>query len=406
MDMCMHPLLINKRILLGVTGGIAAYKSADLARRLREAGAIVRVVMTPHAKEFITPLTMQAVSGHSVHMDLFDLNAEAAMGHIELARWADAICIAPATADFIARFIHGEADDLLTTICLASKMPIVVAPAMNQGMWKNTLTQDNVQALVAKGIHIFGPAEGNQACGDVGPGRMLEALELVDRLAQLFATGSLSGKHVLITAGPTREFIDPVRYMSNMSSGKMGYALASAARDAGARVTLISGPASLDKPDRIECVDVVSAEEMYHAVMVRVEDCDIFLSVAAVADYGCETIASQKIAKTEATLTLTLKRNPDIVSHVANLKKRPFVIGFAAETEHLLKKARAKFAAKKLDMLIANQVGSDQAFEQDDNAVVVLVNNVECEFARMPKHQLARELIALIAKEVMKWKKS
>lgn len=396
----MKKVLINKRILLGVTGGIAAYKSADLTRRLREAGAEVRVVMTPHAKEFITPLTMQAVSGNPVHDELFDLKAEAAMGHIELARWADVILIAPASADFMARLIHGEANDLLTTLCLAAKSPIAVAPAMNQGMWKNTRTQENAQAIVTKGIHVFGPAEGSQACGDVGPGRMLEPLELVERLASIFTPGSLSGKHVLITAGPTREAIDPVRYITNASSGKMGYALASAAIEAGAQVTLISGPVSLEAPDRAACIPVVTAQQMYDVVMQHVSKCDIFLSVAAVADYHCTLIAPEKIKKTADTLTLTFARNPDILAAVAALPKRPYVIGFAAETENLLVQARSKLTAKKLDMIIANQVGSTVGFEQDENAAVILTQNKQQEFAKMHKQKLARELIAFISKEV------
>ncbi|MEO8402322.1 MAG: bifunctional phosphopantothenoylcysteine decarboxylase/phosphopantothenate--cysteine ligase CoaBC [Gammaproteobacteria bacterium] len=395
-----NQLLINKRILLGVTGGIAAYKSADLTRRLREAGAMVRVVMTEHAKEFITPLTMQAVSGQPVHDDLFDLKAEAAMGHIDLARWADVVLVAPATADFMARFLQGQANDLLTTLCLATKAPVAIAPAMNQGMWKNTLTQENAQALLQKGIHIFGPGEGNQACGDVGPGRMLEPLAIIERLTTLFATGSLSGKHVVITAGPTREAIDPVRYISNASSGKMGFALAEAAQEAGARVTLISGPVSLAKPDRVESFDVVSAKEMHALVMEKMTDCDIFLSVAAVADYHCKTIAPHKMTKTAETLTLTLTRNPDIVASVAALPERPFVIGFAAETEQLMEKANAKLIHKKLDMIIANQVGDKMVFDQDENTVIVITPNYQQEFPTMSKRHLARELIALIAKEV------
>ncbi len=396
----MKNLLINKRILLGVTGGIAAYKSADLARRLRDAGAIVRVVMTPHAKEFITPLTLQAVSGHPVHDALFDLKAEAAMGHIELARWADAILVAPASANFMARLLQGEASDLLTTVCLAAKSLIALAPAMNQGMWKNTLTEKNVQGIRAKGIHLFGPAEGSQACGDVGPGRMLEPLELVDRLTGLFNTGSLSGRHMLITAGPTREAIDPVRYITNASSGKMGYALAAAAMEAGARVTLVSGPVSLSCPDRVEYIPVISAEDMYAAVMAHVNRCDIFLSVAAVADYRCKTVAPQKMAKTDETLTLTFERTPDIVKTVAALPNRPYVIGFAAETENVVPNAQAKLSNKKLDMIIANQVGHALGMEQDDNTVVVLTKNGQQAFANMQKQKLARELIDLIAKEV------
>lgn len=393
----MKQSLINKRILLGVTGGIAAYKSADLARRLREAGATVRVVMTEHAKEFITPLTMQAVSGHPIHDELFDVKAEAAMGHIELARWADAVLIAPATADFIARLMRGEADDLLTTLCLATRAPIAVAPAMNQVMWKNTLTQENVQALTAKGLHVFGPAEGDQACGEVGPGRMLEPLELVERLTAIFATGSLHGYRVLVTAGPTREAIDPVRYLTNASSGKMGYALAAAASEAGAEVTLISGPVTLACPDRVKCIGVISAQQMYEAVMQHAAACDIFLSVAAVSDYRCSTVAPQKIAKTKEIFTLTLERNPDILASVAALQPRPYVIGFAAETENVIAHAKAKLINKNLDMIIANQVGDQIGFEQDENAVVVLTKDKQQEFTKMHKQKLARELIAFIA---------
>lgn len=393
----MNKFLVNKQIILGVTGGIAAYKSADLVRRLREAGADVRVVMTAHAKEFITPLTMQAVSGNSVHDELFDLKAEAAMGHIELARWADAIVVAPATADFMARLLNGEANDLLTTLCIAAKAPLVLAPAMNQAMWKNTLTQRNAQALQDKGVHLFGPSEGSQACGDVGPGRMLEPLEIVARLEGIFATQMFSGKHVVITAGPTRENIDPVRYISNASSGKMGYALAEAAVEAGARVTLISGPVNLLKPSRVKVIDVVSAQEMLDAVMEQMSDCDIFISVAAVADYRCKQVATQKIAKTAGTLTLELERNPDIVASVAKLSPRPIVIGFAAETHDLLNKAKAKFENKKLDMIIANQVESGLGIGSDENAVTVLWKNGQQEFPLMGKRKLARELMEFIA---------
>lgn len=392
--------LINKQIILGVTGGIAAYKSADLARRLRKAGAVVRVVMTAKAKEFITPLTMQAVSGNPVHDDLFDLQAEAAMGHIELARWADAIIVAPATAGFIARLAHGEANDLLSTLCLATDAPIVLAPAMNQAMWKNTLTQENVQALHEKKIRLFGPGEGDQACGDVGPGRMLEPQELVDRLNDIFATGKLSGQRVVVTAGPTREAIDPVRYISNASSGKMGYALAEAAIEAGAEVVLISGPVSLEKPAHMKCINVVSAEEMYDKVMQHIEHCDIFLSVAAVSDFRCKAVAAQKIAKDTMPETLVLERNPDIVASVAARNERPFVVGFAAETENVVSSAKAKLKKKNLDMIIANQVGQkDAGFDSDENAVTVLWQTQEKIFPRMAKQKLARELIDLIATE-------
>jgi phosphopantothenoylcysteine decarboxylase/phosphopantothenate--cysteine ligase len=390
--------LINKQIILGVTGGIAAYKSADLARRLREAGAFVRVVMTAKAKEFITPLTLQAVSGNPVHDDLFDLKAEAAMGHIELARWADLILVAPATADFMARVVSGEANDLLTTVCLAAKAPVVLAPAMNQMMWKNTLTQQNAQALRERKVYILGPGEGSQACGDVGPGRMLEPLEIVDLVCDLFVTGSLAGQHVLITAGPTREAIDPVRFITNASSGKMGYALAASCVEAGAKVTLISGPVNLPVPPRVSFVSVQSAREMFAAVMQVVAQCDIFLAVAAVTDFRSREIAAQKIAKQDVDLMLALELNPDIVAEVANLSKRPFIVGFAAETHALLEQAKAKLKNKNLDMIIANEISQPGiGMGSDENSVTVLWKDQHQDFPRMSKQKLARELVALVA---------
>jgi phosphopantothenoylcysteine decarboxylase/phosphopantothenate--cysteine ligase len=392
--------LIHKQIILGVTGGIAAYKSADLTRRFRQAGAIVRVVMTAKAKEFITPLTMQAVSGNPVHDDLFDVQAEAAMGHIELARWADVIVIAPSTADFMARLANGEANDLLTTLCLASQAPIALAPAMNQAMWKNTTTQMNLQALQEKNYFIWGPGEGSQACGDVGPGRMLEPLEIVNRAAELFASGSFAGQRVVITAGATREAIDPVRYISSGSSGKMGYALAEAALEAGAVVTLISAPVNVTPPAHAQVVNVISAEEMSAAVMKAMDTCDIFIAVAAVADFRTKTTAAQKIPKGEAELTLNLTPNPDIVATVAALKKRPIVIGFAAETHDVVKHAQQKMQKKKLDMIIANQVGHDEsAMGSNENTVTVLWKDQQHVFAKSSKTKLARDLIALIAKQ-------
>lgn len=396
----MKKNLVNKQILLGVTGGIAAYKSADLVRRLREAGADVRVVMTAHAKEFITPLTMQAVSGHSIHDTLFDPAAEAAMGHIELARWADAILVAPATADFMARLAGGEANDLLTTLCLATTAPIVLAPAMNQVMWKNTTTQQNLQALQEKGCHFFGPSEGSQACGDVGPGRMLEPLELVERITALLNTGIFAGKKIVITAGPTQEALDPVRYISNHSSGKMGYALAEAAADAGAEVVLISGPVALSKPTRMQVVDVVSAQEMLDAVMTVISGSDIFISVAAVADYRPKQVTTEKMAKNPGDFALLLERTPDIVASIANLSSRPFVIGFAAETNQLLEKAQAKLIHKKLDMIIANQVGAGIGMGSDENSATVLWNNQHKVFEKMTKKKLAQELISFIHQQI------
>lgn len=395
----MVQFLHGKRIILGMTGSIAAYKSADLVRRLREAGAVVRVVMTENAKQFITPLTMQAVSGHPVHDELFDLQAEAAMGHIELARWADLILIAPASADCMARLVSGKADDLLTALCLATPAPVAIAPAMNQGMWKHTSTQDNLQAISAKGIVVLGPGEGSQACGDTGFGRMLEPMEIVEKVDALFATGLLAGLHVVVTAGPTHEAIDPVRYIANGSSGKMGYALAEAAREAGARVTLISGPVSLPVPRHVERQSVVSAQEMYDAVMKNMPECDIFLAVAAVADYRSQTIAPVKLHKENEVMTLTLERNPDIVASVTQLDKKPFVVGFAAETDHVIEQARAKRQRKQMDMIIANQVGNGKGIGSDDNAVTVMTPRGEIAIETMPKPQLARALITIISTE-------
>ncbi len=391
--------LANKQILLGVTGGIAAYKSADLVRRLQDAGASGQVVMTPAAQEFITPLTLQALSGNPVHTQLLDPEAEAGMGHIQLARWADLVLIAPATADFMARLAQGMGNDLLTSICLATKAPIALAPAMNQGMWHNAATQANLECLIERKVIVFGPAEGGQACGDVGPGRMLEPLQLVDATAGLFATGSLAGKTLVITAGPTREAIDPVRYLSNHSSGKMGYALAEAAAEAGAKTILISGPTQLKTPARVTRIDVTSAQEMYEASMAAAPDCDLFIAAAAVADYRPAQIASQKLKKgAEESITLTLVKNPDIVASVAALPRRPFTVGFAAETERLLEHARAKLQRKNLDLVIANNVGDTQiGFNSDDNAVTLVDNSGVQALSQRSKTQLARELIAMLA---------
>lgn len=400
----MTLFLAKKQIVLGVTGSIAAYKSADLVRRLREVGAVVRVVMTENAERFITPLTMQAVSGYPVHQALFDIHAEAAMGHIELARFADLILVAPASADFMARLANGSADDLLTTICLATPAPIALAPAMNQGMWKHTSTQANLQVLQQKGVHILGTTEGSQACGDMGPGRMLEPKDIVAKISALFITGALAGLKVLVTAGPTHEAIDPVRFITNGSSGKMGYALAEAAQEAGAEVTLISGPVHLAKPQHLDVVSVVSAKDMYDQVMRNVADYDIFLAVAAVGDYRCQTIAKQKIHKDKATFALTLERNPDIVSGVGELPNKPFTVGFAAETEDVIEQAQAKRKRKNMDMIIANRVGEGLGMGSDDNAVTVIGPGLEQTFAMTSKRKLARQLITLIAKEYRKEK--
>lgn len=392
--------LVHKQIVLGVTGSIAAYKSADLVRRLREQHARVRVVMTENAKRFITPLTMQALSGFPVHDDLFDAEAEAAMGHIELARWADVILVAPATADIMVRLALGQADDLLTTLCLATKAPLMLAPAMNQGMWKHSLTQHNLQALRRRKALIVGPALGDQACGDVGPGRMLEPQAIIAELGKLFETGTLRNCRLVITAGPTHEAIDPVRFISNGSSGKMGYSLAEAARDAGASVCLISGPVALKKPEKITCLHVTSAQEMYEAVMDNIKDCDIFISVAAVADYRPITFTPSKIHKTKENIQLKLTLNPDIVASVAKLKKRPkLVIGFAAETENLIEKAKQKRHEKKLDMIIANAVGLNKTIGEDENEVIICTKESEICLPRSSKQKLAREIIRIIATE-------
>lgn len=387
-----------KRLLLLVSGGIAAYKSPDVVRRLQDAGAEVRVVMTPAATEFITPLTLQAVSGFEVRSDLFDTEAERAMGHIELARWADAVVAAPATADFIARLRLGQADDLALAICLAGSAPLLIAPAMNQQMWQHPATQENVAALTARGVHVCGPDSGSQACGEVGPGRMAESTDIVAAATALFESGRLSGRRLLITAGPTREAIDPVRYISNHSSGKMGYAIAAAAAEAGARVTLVSGPVQLQTPPRVECVAVESAGEMLTAVLARAADHDIFVATAAVADYRAAEAAAQKIKRDGSPLTLSLVPNEDILARVAALNDGPFTVGFAAETEALEANARAKLERKGLDMIAANLVaGEHTVFNSDDNELLVLWRDGGQLLARAPKTRIARQLIDLIA---------
>jgi len=389
--------LTNKRILLGVTGGIAAYKSADAVRRLRDAGAEVRVIMTSSATEFITPLTLQAVSGHPVYRHLLDTDAEAGMGHIELARWADAVLVAPASANFLARLAQGRADDLLSAVCLATEAPVAVAPAMNRQMWSNAATQANVAAIGKNGVKIFGPAEGSQACGEVGPGRMLEPAELVTRLSELFATGELDGLAVIVTAGPTWEAIDPVRGLTNRSSGKMGYAVAQAAAEAGASVVLVSGPTTLADPERVQTIRVTSAQEMYDAVHARAATADIFIGVAAVADYRPAHVAEKKIKKDEEKLVLDLVRNPDILASVAALKPAPFTVGFAAETEDVEQHARRKLEGKHLDLIAANRVGADLGFESEENSLLLIGREGVTPLPTQPKAQLARALIRHVA---------
>lgn len=399
--------LVNKRILLGITGGIAAYKTPDLVRRLREAGAEVRCVLTRTAREFVTPLTLHAVSDHPVVTDLFGASAthevpaeptDNAMEHIALARWADAILVAPASADFLARLVHGRADDLLASLCLAASVPLAVAPAMNRQMWAQAATQSNLATLRDRGVRVFGPSEGAQACGETGPGRLPEPHELAALCAGLFATGELEGLKVLITAGPTWEAIDPVRGISNRSSGKMGYALATAAMEAGARVTLISGPTALPDPDRVRTLRVTSAQDMHDAVHREVPGMDIFISVAAVADYRPLAPAAGKIKKTGERLTLELERTPDILASVAALKSAPFMIGFAAETENLEANARAKLLDKKLDLVAANPIGeTGVGIGSDTNRLLLIDRQGSTALPTATKTALARMLIHEIA---------
>ncbi len=392
----------GKHILLGVTGGIAAYKSPELVRRLRERGAEVQVVMTAAAREFVTATTFQAVSGRTVRSDLWDAAAEAAMGHIELARWADAVLIAPASADFLARLAIGQADDLLATLCLASAAPIAVAPAMNHLMWANAATRTNMATLAARGVRVLGPAAGDQACGEVGPGRMLEPTDLAAHLDTLLAPAgaALYGQRVLITAGPTRERIDPVRFISNRSSGKMGFAVAQAAREAGAAVVLVAGPVSLATPAGVTRIDVESAADMLAAVLRELPGTDLFISTAAVADYRPARAAEHKIKKTSDTLDIAMERTDDVLATVAARPKRPFVVGFAAETQGVEQNARAKLMKKNLDMIAANEVGHDKAFDCEDNELLVLGRNARHDLPRANKLTLARGLVALIAREM------
>jgi len=392
--------LSNKRILLGITGGIAAYKSAELVRALAKAGADVRVVMTDGAKEFITPLTLQALSGNPVHHSLLDPEAEAGMGHIELARWADFILIAPASANFIARVTAGMGNDLLTTLILASNTPKAIAPAMNQAMWADESTQANIQTLkTLNKVQIWGPDAGEQACGDVGPGRMLEPDVLAQLLSDQFESDLLTGKTVTITAGPTREAIDPVRYISNHSSGKMGYALAVAAIEAGAKVNLISGPVNLATPDRVNRIDVASCNDMLAAVESVLDETDIFIGAAAVADYRPADVADQKIKKHQDAMQINLVKNPDIIATVASKENKPFTVGFAAETQDVVAYAKGKLEKKNLDMIVANDVSQDGiGFNSDQNAIIIIDRHSQTDFAQASKYQLANDVVSHIAK--------
>jgi len=401
-------ILQGKNILLGITGGIAAYKTPELVRRLKDHGANIRVVMTEGAKAFITPLTLQAVSGNGVADSLLDTQAELAMGHIELAKWADLIIIAPATADAIARIACGMANDLLTTICLATAAPIAIAPAMNQQMWHAQATQDNVATLAARNVIIWGPGAGEQACGDIGLGRMLDVAELVDLACQYYQASPikqhrLSGQHWVITAGPTREAIDPVRYISNHSSGKMGYAIAQAAQQAGASVTIISGPVTIAPPNNCDVIKVSSALDMHGHALEQAKKATVFVACAAVADYRVSDIAEQKIKKSSDELQLNLVKNPDIVADVAALAKRPFTVGFAAETQDLEKYALGKLKRKNLDMIAANNVGTTgQGFNSDNNALTVFSKSETIELPLTNKEQLAKQLVTLITQQQTK----
>jgi len=392
----MHKL-IGKRIVLGVTGGISAYKAAFLVRLLRKNGANVRVVMTQSATKFVTPLTFQALSAKPVHTELLDLNTETAMGHIELAKWADLILIAPASANFIARYANGFAEDLLSTLCLATDSPVIIAPAMNQQMWRNQATQENLERINARGITVVGPTAGVQACGDDGPGRMLEPEEIVVHTANIFQTNILTGSRLLVTAGPTREAIDPIRFLSNRSSGRMGYAVATAAAEAGADVTLISGPVDLAAIGIEKVIHVTSAEEMQESVMQRINNIDIFISAAAVADYRVQKISEQKIKKSDDTYELIMQKNPDILAEVSALYDAPFTVGFAAETENLELNAQTKLHLKNLDMIAANQVDKKLGIDCDENALTIFWKTGREKLPLAPKNKLARSLIKLIA---------
>ncbi len=395
--------LQGQNILLGVTGGIAAYKSAELTRRLRDTGADVRVVMTQAATEFVTPLTFQALSGHPVHTELLDAEIEAGMGHIELARWADAILIAPTSANFIAKLAQGRADDLLSTLCLASNAKLAFAPAMNRVMWDDLATQSNCKTLRQRGYLQLGPDSGEQACGETGEGRMMDVPTLIEKLSEVFVSGTLQGLHVLITAGPTYEAIDPVRYIGNRSSGRMGYALAAAAREAGARVTLISGPCHLPAPEKVTCYNVESADDMHEAVFSNIDDSDIFIAAAAVADYKPLIQHDHKLKKEHATLSLQLERNRDILADAARLPDPPFMVGFAAETEQLKQNAKEKLQRKHLDIIAANLVGKSKEDHQDIgfnsayNTLEVYWHDGHTKLDLERKEVIARQLVEIIA---------
>ncbi|MFW5451272.1 MAG: bifunctional phosphopantothenoylcysteine decarboxylase/phosphopantothenate--cysteine ligase CoaBC [Methylophagaceae bacterium] len=392
--------LRGKKIVLGVTGSIAAYKSADLVRRLREVGAEVNVVMTKSACEFITPLTLQTLSGQAVAIELLDADQESAMGHIKLARWADWILIAPASADIIARLAQGRTDDLLSALCLASESPLAVAPAMNNKMWSNQATQSNLTILRKRGVQIIGPASGDQACGEQGQGRLLEPVEIASELSRLAVPTALQDKHIVITAGPTYEAIDPVRFIGNRSSGKMGFAVAKAAAEAGAKVTIIAGPVHLETPTGVQRIDVETAQQMHDAVMDSIKSCNIFIACAAVSDYRPPQVETNKIKKAERDqLQLNLIATKDIVLAVASQENKPFIVGFAAETQQVSDYAKDKLKSKSLDMIAANQVGDGLGFSVDNNALEVFWSTGSQTLSLAPKVQLARDLMTLIIEQ-------
>ena len=395
--------LANKNILLGVSGGIAAYKSAEIVRHLRKAGALVRVVMTKSAEEFITPLTLQALSGNRVSTELLDVEAEAAMGHIELAKWADGLLIAPATANTLARISSGRGDDLLSTITLAFEGPVSLAPAMNQAMWRNERTQENLKKLIDQDFVICGPGSGEQACGDVGLGRMLEPLDILDMFSLSFNEGTLSGKKILITAGPTQEPIDPVRFITNRSSGKMGYSLVEAALESGANVTLISGPVNIDPPSNCNFVSIKTAKEMYDAVMHHISGMDVYIGTAAVSDYSPAKASDSKIKKdgSSSPMFLELKENQDILKSVSELERRPYVVGFAAETNDLIKNAEKKLSNKNLDLIIANDVSNKEiGFDSDDNEVTLITEKEKYLIERQNKRKVSKKIIDFISRRI------
>ena len=395
--------LANKNILLGVTGGIAAYKSAEIVRHLKKSGASVRVVMTKSAEEFITPLTLQALSGNRVSTELLDAEAEAAMGHIELAKWADGILIAPATANTLARISSGRGDDLLSTITLAFDGPVSLAPAMNQAMWLDNRTQENLEKLIQQDFGICGPGSGEQACGDIGLGRMLEPLEILEIFSLSFSKGAMLGKSILITAGPTQEPIDPVRFITNRSSGKMGYSLAEAAIESGANVTLISGPVNIEPPTNCNLVEIKTAKEMYESVMHHIKGMDVYIGTAAVSDYSPAHINESKLKKdgSNAAMTLELKENQDILKSVSELNERPYVVGFAAETEDLIENAEKKLKNKKLDLIVANDVSDKEiGFDSDQNEVTLITHKGKELIQRQNKKKISKKIIDFISKRI------